>query len=458
MANNHQCTWQMNVTDGINTVEVYYPLTVEFNITRNTFASANTGTFNIYNLNPSHRDSEFFFQDRFDIEKIKYVTFKAGYNEKLTTIFKGYIQQSYSKRNGVDVVTSMQCLDMGSSNDYVNMTFDEGTTLRDAVENVVRNSEGLTLGNIGTLEGTFKTPTTVEGTPLEVLNQLTGGHAFIDNSVVSILQDNEALESLVTEITPDNGLIGTPERSGGQVNVQMVFNPNFVVGQWINIKSVVASKFTGTYKVCGISHQGTISGAVAGQRTTTLNLMSGAFLPNSNYNVTGKTGQGAQSVKGTEVKPLNGTVGSSAIEAYNYVKAHGGRIPNWKINARISWREMLGHDNKPTDIMNEITPAICQNCITIANKLYNYLQANLPNQPIEVTSGWRTKENNAQWKGQPDSLHLRGLAIDFRFMRLNTYNTYNRTFKRTWDKYTYYKPAYNIIHVQATLGRRGARR
>lgn len=462
MSNPHQCIWQMVVTDGTNSVEIGYPLTVEFNITRNTFASANNATFNIYNLNPTHRDSDFFFQDRFAIDKIKYVYFKAGYNDKLTLIFKGYILQSYSKRNGVDVVTSMQCLDMGSSNDYVNMTFEQGTTFQDAAQNIIQNSQGLTLGNMGNLAGSFQTPTTLEGNPLEVLNQISGGHAFIDNGIVNILQDNEAIESNVTEIRAENGLIATPERKGGQVDIQMVFNPDFIVGQWLNIKSDVASKFTGTYKVCGISHQGTISGAIAGERTTTLNLMSGAFLPNSNYNVTGGIfGQPAQSVKGTEIKPLNGSISNNAQAVYNYIQKYNGDIPATRIIGNITWSDMLGHANKPNERVREVSPAICQNCITIATKLYNFLQAHYPNQPIKITSGWRSRENNAKYKNaSKESVHLRGLAIDFYFKRINTNNAYLRTFKTSWDKFTYkfrFGGSY-YIHVQATLGKGGARR
>lgn len=454
----HQCSWEMTVSYNDKTIVVGYPLTVNFNVRRDTFASSNNATFDIYNLSPSNRSSEFFFQDRFNTDKKKLVTFKAGYEGSLTTIFKGYILQSYSKRNGVDVVTSMQCLDMGSLTDYVCTTFEAGTTFKDAVTFIVNTTSDLTLGNIGTLDGTFQTPTTVEGTPLECLNIITGGHAYVDNGLVNILQNNEAIESYVTELRADSGLISTPERRDAQVEVTSIFNPNFVVGQWLNIKSDVASDFTGTYKICGIAHQGIISGAVSGQRTTTLNLMSGAFLPASNYNVTGKIGNQAQSVKGEQIKPLNGSISNNAVQVSNYVKAHGGRIPNGRIIGSITWRDMLGHDNQPADIQAQITPAICQNCITIATKLNNYLYANVGSTNITITSGWRTTQNNTAAKGKPDSAHLRGLAIDFTFNNRSNYQTWQNVFNKSWDRYTYYKAKYNIIHVQATYGRGGARR
>lgn len=453
----HQCIWQMTVSIGDNSVVISYPLTVEFNIKRDTFASSNTATFNIYNLSPSHRESDYFFQDRFNISQLKIVTFKAGYNGALITIFKGYILESYSKRNGVDVITSMQCMDLGTANQHINTTFDAGTSFKDAISNVIQNS-GLQLGNIGDLNGQFQTPTSFEGTPLDVLNQISGGHSFIDNGVVNVLQNNEAISGNVTEIRAENGLISTPERRGGQVEVTSIFNPNFIVGQWINIKSDIASKFTGTYKICGIAHHGTISGAVSGQRTTRLNLLSGAFLPNSNYNLTGKIGQGAQEVRGTAVKPLNGTISNTAQGVYNYIKNHNGRIPSARIIGAITWADMLKQDNEPAHILAQISPAICQNCITIATKLYNYIHARYPRASIRVTSGWRTTQNNAHWGGEATSAHLKGLAIDFYFADRNTFAAYNQTFAKTWDRFTYYNAKHNIIHVQATYGKKGARR
>lgn len=454
----HQCSWEMTVSYKDETIVVGYPLTVNFNVRRDTFAGSNNATFDIYNLSPSNRSSEFFFQDRFNTDKKKLVTFKAGYNGSLTTLFKGYILQSYSKRQGVDVITSMQCLDMGSVVDYVCTTFEKGTKLKDAVEFIINSTSDLTLGNIGYLEGEFQTPTMIEGTPIECLNTLTGGHAYIDNGLVNILQNNEAIESYVTELRADSGLISTPERRDAQVEVTSIFNPNFVVGQWLNIKSDVASDFTGTYKICGISHQGMISGATAGQRTTTLNLMSGAFLPASNYNVTGKVGNEAQSVKGQEVKPLVGNISNNAVEVCNYVKAHGGRIPNTRIIGSIKWSDMLGHQNQPADRQAQITPAICQNCITIATKLNNFLYSVVGSTNIQITSGWRTTQNNTNAGGQPNSAHLKGLAIDFNFRSRSTYQQWQRYFNPNWDRYTYYKTGDNIIHVQATYGKGGARR
>lgn len=453
-----QCIWELTVTVGEESVTVRYPLTIEFNIVRNTFASSNTATFNIYNLSPSNRDSDFFFQDRFNTDKIKMVTFKAGYNNTLTTVFRGYILESYTKRNGVDVVTSMQCMDLSGVGEYINTTFNAGTTFKEAIEWIVNSTNTLTLGNIGNINGTFKTPFTVEGTPLECLNTICGGHAYIDNNTVNILNNNEGIETVVTEINANSGLLSTPERRGESVVVNSIFNPNYVVGQIINIKSDVTSAFTGTYKVCGISHQGTISGAVAGERITTLNLLIGAFLPNSNYNITGTVDEKFSSVKKDQVTPYNGDVGSSVQAVMRYIRTHNGRVPSTRIIGNITWNDMLGHDNTNAQRLAELNVNILQNCVNVATQLYNFLRQYIPTGRIVITSGWRSVANNTTSKGKATSAHLRGAAIDFRFLNKNTLQMYRQYFYPAWYRYTYYKAQYNIIHVQTSWGAGGARR
>ena len=173
----NQWTWELSVTDGEKVVTVGYPLTIEFNIVRNTFASANTATFNIYNLSPATRSREdktktsgLLFQDRFNTSINKFVIFKAGYNDNLVTCFFGRMQEAYSRRQGTEVITAIQCMDLGIPTDYVNVTFEAGTKYRDAYKAIANNATGLTLGAIGLLEGAYKTPVTLEGNILDVLN------------------------------------------------------------------------------------------------------------------------------------------------------------------------------------------------------------------------------------------------------------------------------------------------
>lgn len=461
----HQCTWELSVIIDDEVRTVGYPLTVDFNIVRNTSANANNAEFNIYNLAPATRSSEYFFQDRFNTAKKKIVIFKAGYEGKQIEIFKGYILESYSHRSGADIITQMQCLDLGNTTDYVNQTFEAGTTFKEVIEQIAQTSKEVTLSNFGDFNGEIKTPTTFSGDIMASINKMCGGHAFCDNGNISVLNNNEALDVGVTEINADTGLLNTPERRGGEVQIDSIFRPEIVVGQLLHITSSTASEFSGTYKVCGITHSGMISGAQGGERRTHFNLFIGANLPNSNYNVTGKTTkQGFSLVKGkNNIKKYTGAIDSDVQSVYDYIQKHNGQVPSGKICDGITWRNMIypsGSENKPADVKREITVEYLQNCKTIANKLSKFVHSNWGNKTIKITSGWRTKENNASQKyAAKESTHLRGLAIDFTITQFNNGYTW-KIFNLKWDKFAYRMlPSIGgNIHVQAVLGEGGAKR
>ena len=463
----NQCIWEISVTNGVETKIIGYPLTVDFSIERNTFASANTGTFNIYNLSPSTRSAKgnLFFQDRFNISEQKILTFKAGYNGNLIICFKGRIQEAYSKRQGTEVVTSIQCLDLGIPTDYINVTFEAGTTKKEAYLNIIQNLQGLELGAIGTLEGTYQTPVTFEGKPLDVLNEITGGHTFIDNNIINTLMPNESLDVGVTILNADTGLINTPQRRNAEIVAEGIFNPSAYVGQLIEVQSQTASEFSGTFKVTGLNHSGTISGAVAGTRTTRYNFLVGALLPNGSYTVTGTTEkQPFVKVKNNEKTPVNSKVSGDVYNVYQYIRSHNGNVPNSKVgHTNFTWKQLLlptGTKNTTSQIYNQISTDILQNCKLIAEKLHDFVNTNFPGTKINIVSNWRSRENNASLNNAAkESTHLRGLAIDFNLQGKTIKSAWN-IFNRSWDKFTYIyktKTAYNI-HVQATTGKGGALR
>lgn len=461
----HQCRWELTVNIGEEVKTVFYPLTVEFSIVRNTSAQANTAQFNIYNLAPSTRSSEFFFQDRFNTSKRKIVKFKAGYGDKLTEIFKGYILESYSKRQGADIVTQMQCLDLGNITDYVNQTFEGGTSYREIVETIGQTSKELTIDNIGSLDGRIETPTYFQGNVMQCINQVCGGNAFSDNGKVSILQPNEALDIGVTEINADTGLLNTPERRDGEVVIDSIFRPEIVVGQLLHIKSSTASEFDGTYKVCGITHSGVISGAQGGQRHTQFNLFIGAQLPNGDNCYTGQTQrQPFSKVKGkSNITPVNGKIGSDVYSVYKYIMSHNGQAPNTKVCEGITWRQLIypgGTFNRPQDVKNNIKVEYLQNQKVIANKLRAFVDSNWGRKTITITSGYRTPQGNNRASSEgakSNSAHLRGNAIDFNIHGVNGRYAFH-IFNKKWDKFTYYMVKNGNIHVQSTYGAGGARR
>ncbi len=474
----HQCIWQMSVTyfETINdkqqavTTTVGYPLTVNFNIKRDTFADANKATFEIINLAPGTRESNAFLQDQFNTDKLKIVSFSAGYNGNLIECFKGYILQSYSERQGVNVVTRMQCLDLGTNaTNYINVTIEAGTTRQEAYNIILQNCKNLTAGKCGVLEGIYETPVTISGTPLEALNQITEGHTFIDNGVVNTLMNNESLDIGVQILSPYSGLLSTPQRRDTQIIAEGLLNPSVFVGQLLEIQDPVFKVFNGTYFVCGFNHSGTISATVCGQRRTVYNLLIGAYLPESNYSLTTPT-QGSKAPKNyykvtdnNKIEPVSGVLQEDAIGIYNYIQSHNGAIPNVKITKNISAIELFGHQNTNDERIRELKVEYISNAITIAKKLQAFVDAYTPGAILEITSGWRSVENNNRYaNASKESAHLRGSAIDFRYANMNTLAIFNNIYDKLWDKFTYRffptagKPP--VIHVQTTFGKGGAPR
>lgn len=461
----HQCMWELTVIIGDEVRTVGYPLTIDFNISRNTSANANNAQFNIYNLAPATRHSEFFFQDKFNTAKRKTVIFKAGYNNNLIEIFKGYILECYSRRNGSDIVTNMQCLDMGNTTDYVNQTFQAGTTYVEVVENLAKACKDLKIENIGALDGTIQHPLMFQGTVMECINQICGGSAFCDNSRISILQPNEAIDVGVSEIRAETGLLGTPERRDGEVVIDSIFRPEIVVGQLLHITSTTSSEFDGTYKVAGITHSGIISGSQGGQRKTQFNLFIGSQLPNGVGAVTGSKQKTTFSkVKGKQkITPVNGKIGSDVYSVYKYIQDHNGQPPKTYICEGITWKDMLLPNtsepkNTPAQVKKEIKVEYLQNCKVIAEKLRRFVNSKWGHRRINISSGWRSTEtNNALRNASKGSAHLRGLAIDFNVEGFNCKYAWS-VFNRYWDKFTYPMFKYGNIHVQATYGEGGAKR
>ena len=76
-------------------------------------------------------------------------------------------------------------------------------------------------------------------------------------------------------ITTKSGLIGTPRRQGNILDITLMFEPRIQIQQLIEVKSSINPIWDGQYKVIGLKHQGTISGAVGGDLTTNLQLYIG---------------------------------------------------------------------------------------------------------------------------------------------------------------------------------------
>lgn len=257
-------------------VEIGWPFTCEFNISKNNLASANTATFTLYNLSEETRSS--IVKDAWDISDIRGIVFYAGYanpGDLIPRIFKGTIKKAYSTRHGSDFKTIIEAFDGVISKDVpsISFTFPKGTLKPIALEQIFRelnkNSDGkLTAGQKAL--GVFKRAYSMIGDPMTILQQLTDGKFYIDDGNAYVLDDSEIVPGTISKISAANGLLGTPKRMETIVEVDMIFEPRIKTSQIIEIESQSAKYFNGYYKITGFTHRGVISGSVSGDAVTTI--------------------------------------------------------------------------------------------------------------------------------------------------------------------------------------------
>lgn len=453
LPNKFQCHYRLQVSwhekDKVRIATITDPISIYFNVSKSLYQrDAAVSVIKLYNIDPSIR--ECIYQDKLliDRENPKLFTLEAGYGDTLTLVTTGRIQQCYSELQGVDMVTTIEVMDPDILNQFTSVTFQAGTSFKDAYKFLVSQFPTLLSGECGQLEGEFRSPTVFEGNTFWALNKLTGGHTFVDNGKINTLNDNEVLKDLGAYlITSETGLLGTPRRYDTILEVTMLFEPKLKLGQLIEIKSDTQSRFNGQYRVNGITHDCTISGSEGGTRTTTIQIIYLNWLEDSNTATTGSTQKvGAVAVVNNKVQPLNTKVSSSARATYEYVQKNNGKIPNtWVIPNVISWKDMLKHGNKDYEIKSDLTLEKTANCEAIANKVFELINKYFTGKKITVNSGFRTVANNRREGGVENSQHLYGRAMDFKLAGVSP-KSLAKIAKRS-GMFSYVKEYSTFVHV-----------
>ena len=271
-------------------IEIRNPITIEFDIVRNTSSSLNSATFRVYNLSETNRS--LIFQNRTSVNDVsgkrRAVILQAGYNttknedSDLATIFTGDLLEAYSYRQGSDVITYINCQDgsFAAYNTITNKTLEKGITFREIFDELVSafRDNGVTQGAIGEITGAPKTSVALNGNTFYLLTKDYKNEVFIDLKKLNKLNQNEYIKSIggrVPLITSKTGLLGTPQRQGSNVVIEMLFEPKINVGQLVEVSAQFNKKFDGQFKVMGVKHSGIISDAVNGDCRTTLQLFVG---------------------------------------------------------------------------------------------------------------------------------------------------------------------------------------
>jgi hypothetical protein len=267
--------------DSGETIEVEYPLTITFDVKRNTLASSNTGHFQIFNLKADNRHR--IYHDSYDTLTYRRILLQAGYEDEspLPTIFAGNIISASSYRQGTNFITDITAYDgiYGTANGQVNSTIPSGYSLKNTLSGVLGSMPKLNPGAIGDFSQQSSRGLTLMGNSWEIAQRLVSpqnGIAFVDNEIYNVIRKNEYLVGAegITLINSETGLLQTPRRFDAQLNAEVLFEPRIQVGQLVQLESRERI-YNGRYQINGIAHKGTISGAVCDNATTTVSLWLG---------------------------------------------------------------------------------------------------------------------------------------------------------------------------------------
>ena len=264
----------IGTNDGLGDIIIEPPLTIIFEAVRNSSGAAATLQLAIYNLAYSTRRR--IFQDGYVSFDYKPIKLEAGYGGNLSTIFQGNYTNASSVREGDNIVTHITSMDGGW--DTINVktytTLAAGANAKDITTRLAGDFQHVKLGKISTIQEqqSFGRGLVLEGNTWDLIRTYTNNSAFIDLETFNSLAPNDAIQGAIPLIDASSGLLSTPRREGGLVNLTTLLEPGLVLGQILQVNSSVQPEFNGQYKVQSIKHTGTISEAVNGRVTTQLAL------------------------------------------------------------------------------------------------------------------------------------------------------------------------------------------
>lgn len=257
-------------------ITIKRPFSITFNINRNVLSSANTGNFTIYNLSTSTRN--LIFKDRYTFRQLWQIQLNAGYGERLETVFQGNIYEALSYKQGTEWVTEIECFDgiNAIQNGFSSMTVQQNIPQREVFSDLIGDLPGIIEGAIGNLFNVPNNPSrgkVLMGKTTELLDEESEGSFFIDNEQAYVLGQDETIPNLTVTIDPTQ-LLGSPRRRETFLDIDMLFFPQARIGIIANLRSLEGI-YNGAYKILGINHSVTISGAEGGEARTSLNLYAG---------------------------------------------------------------------------------------------------------------------------------------------------------------------------------------
>lgn len=240
--------------------DILESLSVNINVEKTITDSSNKCKLEVINLKESTR--KVLKKSRLDSNIYRSLEIYAGYNNKPALIFKGNIETANSYRQNTEFITEIVGMDgqFGIINSQTNKSFDRkfGDNLNIVLASDLKNI------NVGYITETNPFKIGERGRVLEgnTWNLISGQNllqTFINDEKVFILQPEEVIANDILIIDNESGLLNTPKEYDGYLEVEMLFEPNVVLGGLTTLESKTAKEYNGNYKLIGANHQLSVS-------------------------------------------------------------------------------------------------------------------------------------------------------------------------------------------------------
>jgi hypothetical protein len=269
-------------------ISVSYPLSIDISISRSVYNVMNVAILTIYGLDETKR--KMLAKDKVNFNKYIRMDIKAGYNGNEWLIYRGAVQECFSYRDGGDtefktyIESADAAMDLLLS--HTSSTFKDGTDAATIINNLGSSLIDLHIGAISDYVK-FSIPRRAKNETGKIINLLSNIGTVasslgvektmsIDLGVINFLrQEQDVIKRFgFLNVDDSTGLLGTPRRRDTLFSATMLFEPAANLNQICLFESK-ALDISGTYKIMGVHHNGTISGAKCGTMVTTLDLFLG---------------------------------------------------------------------------------------------------------------------------------------------------------------------------------------
>ncbi len=237
-------------------------LRIAFSVSKSLSGTPNTAQISIWNLSAQNRLK---IKKEFDKVRLEAGHVSAG-NRGI--IFDGNIRDVTHKREGVDIVTTVECGDgdKGIRTGTISKTFPKGAKPAEMVDELLKNMPGVDRGVIQGLDDLPAYPRAVVmyGPVSRELDKIGRTHRLywsVQDGALETLKGDEFIDDVVV-LSQQSGMLNVPEITDNGIKVECLLNPQIRIGRVIEVRSqtLEMNEGEGRFRVSALEFSGDTRG------------------------------------------------------------------------------------------------------------------------------------------------------------------------------------------------------